>query len=127
MTDRIVLQGVRAHGFHGVLDSEKVSCAESHDWRTVTRRYRLLTASLLGAGCADGMLSVATRESLAAEAFRKLRARSHETENKLRADVNKRLGRWQYSYGLMAQYVQYDNRYFRRLRRRSPLEGKYSR
>ena len=46
-----------------------------------------------------------------------LLTRSTEIENKLRADANGTAGRWQYSYGLMAQYVQYDNRFFRRLRR----------
>ncbi|MBC6988389.1 TonB-dependent receptor [Hymenobacter sp. BT491] len=46
-----------------------------------------------------------------------LLTRSMETENKLRADVNGTAGRWQYSYGLMGQYVQYDNRFFNRVRR----------
>lgn len=50
------------------------------------------------------------------EAYRKLGARSHEIENKLRADVNKRVGRWQYSYGLVGQVVHYDNNLVNRLR-----------
>ena len=50
------------------------------------------------------------------EAFRKLRARTTETENKLRADVNKRLGRWQYSYGVVGQLVHYDNNLINRIR-----------
>ena len=50
------------------------------------------------------------------EAYRKLFARSHETENKLRADVNKRVGRWQYSYGVVGQLVHYDNNLRNRIR-----------
>ena len=50
------------------------------------------------------------------ESRRKLGARAHETENKLRADVNKRVGRWQYSYGVVGQLVHYDNRVINRLR-----------
>jgi hypothetical protein len=46
-----------------------------------------------------------------------LLTRSGDTENKLRADVNGTAGRWQYSYGVVGQYVRYDNRYFNRLRR----------
>ena len=50
------------------------------------------------------------------EAYRKLGARSHEIENKLRADVNKRLGLWQYSYGVVGQVVHYDNNLTNRIR-----------
>ena len=50
------------------------------------------------------------------EAYRKLRARANEAETKLRADVNKRVGRWQYSYGVVGQVVHYDNDLFNRLR-----------
>ncbi|HEX8326898.1 MAG TPA: TonB-dependent receptor [Hymenobacter sp.] len=50
------------------------------------------------------------------EAYRKLGARTGETENKLRADVNKRVGRWQYSYGLVGQLQHYDNNLVQRLR-----------
>lgn len=50
------------------------------------------------------------------ETRRKLGARAHETENKLRADVNKRVGRWQYSYGVVGQLVHYDNTLVNRLR-----------
>ncbi|HEX8659187.1 MAG TPA: TonB-dependent receptor [Hymenobacter sp.] len=51
------------------------------------------------------------------ESKRVLLTRSGDTENKLRADVNGTAGRWQYSYGVVGQYVRYDNRYFNRLRR----------
>ncbi|SHJ14698.1 Outer membrane receptor proteins, mostly Fe transport [Hymenobacter daecheongensis DSM 21074] len=51
------------------------------------------------------------------ESRRILLTRSGETENKLRADVNGTQGRWQYSYGAVGQYVQYDNRFFNRVRR----------
>jgi hypothetical protein len=50
------------------------------------------------------------------EAYRKLGARSGEIENKLRADVNKRVGRWQYSYGVVGQLVHYDNNLTNRIR-----------
>ncbi|SFQ31791.1 TonB-dependent receptor [Hymenobacter arizonensis] len=50
------------------------------------------------------------------EEYRKLGARANEIENKLRADVNKRVGRWQYSYGAVGQLVHYDNNLFNRLR-----------
>ena len=50
------------------------------------------------------------------ESRRKLGARAHETENKLRADVNKRVGRWQYSYGVVGQLLHYDNNLTNRLR-----------
>ncbi|WP_310396748.1 TonB-dependent receptor [Hymenobacter sp.] len=50
------------------------------------------------------------------ESRRKLGARAYETENKLRADVNKRVGRWQYSYGAVGQLVRYDNNVINRLR-----------
>jgi hypothetical protein len=51
------------------------------------------------------------------EAQRILLTRSGETENKLRLDVNKAVGKWQWAYGGSAQYIQYDNRFFNRLRR----------
>lgn len=51
------------------------------------------------------------------ESRRILLTRSGETETKLRADVNGTAGKWAYSYGVMGQYVQYDNRFFNRLRR----------
>ncbi|WP_035565834.1 TonB-dependent receptor [Hymenobacter sp. IS2118] len=50
------------------------------------------------------------------EAFRKLGSRNGEIENKLRADVNKRVGRWQYSYGVVGQLQHYNNDLFNRIR-----------
>ncbi|UOQ97990.1 TonB-dependent receptor [Hymenobacter sp. 5317J-9] len=50
------------------------------------------------------------------ESRRKLGARSGEIENKLRADVNKRVGRWQYSYGGVVQVQNYSNNLTQRLR-----------
>ena len=50
------------------------------------------------------------------ESRRKLGARAHETENKLRADVNQRVGRWQTSYGVVGQLLHYDNNLINRLR-----------
>lgn len=43
------------------------------------------------------------------EAERTLLIRSNETENKLRFDVTKNPGNWKIGYGLVAQYVQFDN------------------
>ncbi|WP_240731689.1 TonB-dependent receptor plug domain-containing protein [Hymenobacter radiodurans] len=51
------------------------------------------------------------------ESRRVLLTRSGETENKLRLDVNKAKGRWQYAYGAVGQYVEYDSRFFSRVRR----------
>ncbi len=41
-----------------------------------------------------------------------LRARSRETENKLRLDVNSFVNGWKFAYGVSGQYVQYRNDYF---------------
>jgi outer membrane receptor for ferrienterochelin and colicin len=43
---------------------------------------------------------------------RTLATRSNETENKLRLEVTNNFGAWKISYGAMAQYVQFENRYF---------------
>ena len=45
------------------------------------------------------------------EAERTLLIRSNETENKLRFDVTKNRRDWKIAYGLVAQYVQFDNRF----------------
>jgi hypothetical protein len=42
---------------------------------------------------------------------------SRETENKLRVDVNKTIAGWRIAYGLMGQFVEYNNNTFRVLRR----------
>ncbi|GAB2965391.1 TonB-dependent receptor [Hymenobacter coalescens] len=51
------------------------------------------------------------------ESRRNLLTRSGETENKLRVDVNRSLGKWQYAYGGVGQWITFDSRYFNRLRR----------
>lgn len=51
------------------------------------------------------------------EAARTLRSQSQEIENKLRIDVNKFVGQWEWSYGGMLQYVKYNNDFFNLLRR----------
>ncbi|MBC7446470.1 MAG: TonB-dependent receptor [Hymenobacteraceae bacterium] len=51
------------------------------------------------------------------ESRRVLRTRSGEAENKLRIDVNRAVGKWQVAYGAAGQWVEYDSRYFNRLRR----------
>lgn len=51
------------------------------------------------------------------EAKRLLKLRSHEVENKFRADVNKYTKGWKYSYGVSAQYVKYDNDFYSKIRR----------
>ncbi|MGZ3937399.1 MAG: TonB-dependent receptor [Flavisolibacter sp.] len=45
------------------------------------------------------------------EAERTLYIRSNETENKLRLDVTKNKGDWKITYGLVAQWVQFDNKF----------------
>ena len=57
------------------------------------------------------------------ESQRVLLTRSGETENKLRLDVNKAVGKWQWAYGASAQYIEYDNRFFNRLRREARDEN----
>lgn len=44
-------------------------------------------------------------------------SQSWEIENKLRVDVNKFIGKWEYSYGGVLQYVKYTNDFFNILRR----------
>ncbi|WP_128543292.1 TonB-dependent receptor [Larkinella soli] len=56
----------------------------------------------------DGRIGDAARQSL--------RTRSRETENKLRADFNQVFGDWKFSAGGVVQYVQFDNRFFSRIR-----------
>ncbi len=51
------------------------------------------------------------------ESARVLRSQSQEIENKFRLDVNKFLGKWEYSYGAVLQYVKYNNDFFNRQRR----------
>ncbi len=46
------------------------------------------------------------------ETARVFKSQSQEIENKLRLDVNKFLGKWEYSYGAMLQYVKYNNDFF---------------
>lgn len=51
------------------------------------------------------------------ERYRVLKSKSQEIENKLRIDVNKFVGKWEYSYGAVVQYVKYNNDFFNVLRR----------
>ena len=51
------------------------------------------------------------------EQYRALKSISQEIENKLRMDVNKFVGKWEYSYGAVLQYVKYNNNFFNVLRR----------
>lgn len=51
------------------------------------------------------------------EDLRTLRIRSAEIENKLRLEVNKSGKGWKYSYGASAQYVQFRNEVFNKLRK----------
>lgn len=46
------------------------------------------------------------------ETARVFKSQSQEIENKLRLDVNKFLGKWEYSYGAMLQFVKYNNDFF---------------
>lgn len=49
------------------------------------------------------------------EANRILKIRSQEIENKFRWDVNKFKNGWKWSYGVMAQYVKFNNELFNRI------------
>lgn len=49
------------------------------------------------------------------EEKRILKIRSQEIENKLRMDINKFQNGWKYSYGVMAQYVKFNNSIFNRI------------
>lgn len=51
------------------------------------------------------------------EEFRTLGLQSQEIENKLRIDVNKNKNGWKYAYGLVAQYVKFNNDIFTRIRK----------
>ncbi len=50
------------------------------------------------------------------EASRTLKDHSTEAENKIRMEVNKYVGNWNYSYGAMAQYDEYKNDFFAQIR-----------
>ena len=50
------------------------------------------------------------------ESERTFRIKSMETENKLRLDVNNSYGDWKWSYGAVAQVIQFENRFFQVLR-----------
>ena len=51
------------------------------------------------------------------EEFRTLLLESQEIENKLRIDVNKSKNAWKYAYGLVGQYVKFNNDIFSRIRK----------
>lgn len=51
------------------------------------------------------------------EEFRTLLLESQEIENKLRIDVNKSKNGWKYAYGLVSQYVKFNNDIFSRIRK----------
>ncbi|WP_375562920.1 TonB-dependent receptor domain-containing protein [Bernardetia sp. OM2101] len=51
------------------------------------------------------------------EEFRTLLLESQEIENKLRIDVNKSKKGWKYAYGIVGQYVKFNNDIFNRLRK----------
>lgn len=56
------------------------------------------------------------------ETARVFKSQSQEIENKLRLDVNKFLGKWEYSYGAMLQFVKYNNDFFN-VRQRPVVDG----
>lgn len=53
----------------------------------------------------------------ATESERILGSNSNETENKLRINFNKYIAGWKFSYGLVGQYVQYNNTLYNRIRK----------
>jgi hypothetical protein len=65
----------------------------------------------------DNRLDRFEDRQLGDESRRILRVGSQEIENKLRVEVNQFAGGWKYSYGLVGQYVKFNNRVFNRIRR----------
>ncbi len=53
-------------------------------------------------------------------------SQSWEIENKLRLDVNKFKGNWEYSYGAVAQYVKYTNDFFNLVRRQPEVKVQFN-
>lgn len=51
------------------------------------------------------------------ETARNLKSRSVEGENKVRLNVNQLAGKWDFAYGGVLQFVNYDNQYYAQLRR----------
>ncbi|MGB1217983.1 MAG: TonB-dependent receptor domain-containing protein, partial [Saprospiraceae bacterium] len=50
------------------------------------------------------------------EDFRTLKSQSQEIENKFRVEVNKYSNNWKFSYGMMSQYVKYNNNFYNKVR-----------
>jgi len=55
------------------------------------------------------------------ESARILKISSQEIENKLRIDVNKFVNNWKFSYGVVGQYVKFNNVLFNRIRKSQAL------
>jgi hypothetical protein len=53
-------------------------------------------------------------------------SQSWEIENKLRIDVNQYKGSWEYSYGVVAQYVKYTNDFFNIIRRQPEVKVQFN-
>ena len=60
------------------------------------------------------------------EEFRVFKSTSQEIENKLRIDVNKFVGKWEYSYGGVMQYVKYNNNFLNVLSRQPAILLKFN-
>lgn len=60
------------------------------------------------------------------EQYRVLKSQSQEIENKLRVDVNKFVGAWEYSYGGVLQYVKYNNDFLNILSRQPAISLQFA-
>jgi outer membrane receptor for ferrienterochelin and colicin len=65
----------------------------------------------------DNQLDRFENKDIGNENARILKIRSQEIENKLRIDVNKFKNNWKFSYGLVGQYVKFNNSLYNRIRK----------
>jgi len=65
----------------------------------------------------DNQLDRFENKDIGNENARILKIRSQEIENKLRIDVNKFKNNWKFSYGVVGQYVKFNNALYNRIRK----------
>jgi hypothetical protein len=95
-----------------------------------TQQWSYTVGALLRRQLTNGYLSIALSRNMLdnqqdkfednqapKESERTLKIRSQEIENKLRVEVNKSRNGWQWSYGAMAQLVDYSNSTFNNIRK----------
>lgn len=95
-----------------------------------TQQWNYTVGAVLRSQLTNGYLSIALSRNMLnnsqdkfednrapKESERTLKIRSQETENKLRVEVNKSNNGWQWSYGGMTQFVDYNNNTFNNIRK----------